>query len=200
MKKLTLLFGFILLFSSCNTKEECYSCNADIDAWVKENKTELMSMDREELSKLDLSRQRAALRMFSPERKKLLWTEKLTEVLQTPFSNDEKKYLKYAENVLKTHSFKKPFTEKESKEILDWMEQGKLKFGWTNEFLFNSFFIVGNSHDNQRINPEEPLDDCSCRYSISCFPIGRGCDYNDCSDTNDGCGFFGNSECKGICQ
>jgi len=70
MKKLFLTFLITnTLFIGC-AKEECYSCDSKIDAWVKGNATKLKKMNRGELSKLEISYQKAAMRMFSPKRKK----------------------------------------------------------------------------------------------------------------------------------
>lgn len=45
------------------------------------------------------------------------------------------------------------------------------------------------------------LPKCKCIYDIACPGYGNNCDTNaQCSITTDGCGIFGTSQCKGLCE
>lgn len=67
MKKFYLFYGLIISLSmfSC-AKEESYSCNKEVDAWVKEHLDEVRSMTRSEWNELDPAVSRACYIAFTP--------------------------------------------------------------------------------------------------------------------------------------
>ncbi len=208
MKRLFLTFAILggLLLSSCSTVEEvCYSCDSEIDAWVKSNKTELNNMSREDLSKLDIPHQQAALRMFTPKRKKQLWTEKYNEVLHNNnFSKEELKHLLFVSNFIKTKDFSKTNTKEEDEIMFEWLKKSMDDFGWSKEFLYDSFFTYGviktpyKTDQNKKVNPGRDLSNCNCRWW--CWGWWQSCYGGGCDETNGGCGMIGSSDCTGDCS
>ena len=214
MKKLLLiLLVSNTIFVGCS-KEACYSCDSKVDAWVKENKTKLNSMNRQELSELEVPYQKGALRMFTPKRKKLLWKDKLNSVQKLPFSKLEKEHLQFIEQFLNNHDFKNLIPRELEEELLDWAMVGKDKFNWSESFIVKSFFLIGDIDDSSVIRKgvEDEEDDgsggvgggqgdptCNCRYHLGCGPSWY-CTSATCDETDEGCGFFGTSSCTGVCD
>jgi len=206
MKKLMFIFSFILLLSSCSQEDEtCYSCDSEIDAWVKARKTELITMNRKELSKLDIPTQQAALRMFSPERKKQLWTDKLNEVFQkNEFTAEELNHLTFVVTLIKNKDFAKVNTKNEDYKVFEWLKKGMEEFGWTKEFIYNSFFTYSYYKEDLKISEEVAIvdiggaDNCNCRWF--CWGWWQECYSGGCDETSGGCGMIGSSDCTGDCS
>ncbi len=107
-------------------------------------------------------------------------------------------------NILNNTNFETVFTKETTKNIESWLEGGKNKFGWTEKFIFNNFFIIGNSIDESTSYKfYYGGGGCECFYSMYCFFSNGGLGPTDCVETScsgiDGCGVFGNTECSGEC-
>lgn len=78
-----LLLGILLLtffFASCK-KEESYSCDPNVNEWVKTYKSELADVTREQLVTLPVKYQNAVFESLSPQKKLYIWNEKIDSVL-----------------------------------------------------------------------------------------------------------------------
>lgn len=208
LKSIFILSIFCMLILTGCSKEECYSCDSDIDAWVKENAKELLAMNREQLSELSISKQKASLRMFSPERRRNIWIDKFNQVMSLTMTDEEKEYLKILEKTLLKIDFSKELPIELENYLLKWTIEVKDRFDWPNTFITNAFFRIGDVNSIREIqiqtkNNEEPGggdNDCACRYNIGCGLQNYNCEKGDCDETDTGCGFFGGSSCTGKCN
>jgi len=198
-----------LLFTttSCNESEECYSCDPAIDSWAKENKLQIINFERTEIATYSHAKQKAILAVLSPERKKILWQEKMNHILTLDLPKEEIIYLKWYAEVSKSFNYKEPTSKELSKEMYEKTIKGMDQFGWSRKFVYQAFFILGNVDSNIEETQSllRPVDEevaCDCMYSMGCGLVSGSCNkYVECSEkeSNDDCGFLGNSECDGIC-
>lgn len=65
------LFILVSLAISCQKVETCYSCDRELDAFVKNNFEQLQHYTIEDMKILDPEKQRAIYRSFDKEKKQL---------------------------------------------------------------------------------------------------------------------------------
>ncbi len=145
------------------------------------------------------------VRTLSVERKKELWQEKVDYIGELDLSQEELDYLKWFQEVFKTFDYSKgKNTPKElEEEMYDRLIAGMEKFEWSRDFVYQTFFVIGDVDLADPIIPNEkqmtpPIPDCDCRYYVGC-PIWSQCIGGGCTRVTD-CGMFGNSDCKGTCE
>jgi len=82
-KQIYLVLGllFLVLIQGCEKSSEQFSCDEQVHDWTVKNLAVLENMNRAELATLPFAYQRAALRVFAPEKKCEIWNEKLDIVL-----------------------------------------------------------------------------------------------------------------------
>lgn len=223
--QLSLLF----LLVSCSQEDSVYSCNPEIDLWVKENKEAIEEMPTDEFLSLERSYQKASYLVLSPEQRKNLWVEKLTETLKLDWNKEEKGHLEKLLIGLKAHSsiFLEDCTEEDKGEfkvfVYQWAKEGEETFGWSSELIRNLLLSPnpllnkkGEIKEGKRGNMKmiktrsenQDKRNCDC-YSPS---NGEGMLKNDCSsdswcvgssDCNPkwaGCGIFYLDPCDGYCM
>lgn len=199
-----MLLSPLLFFNSCQ-KEEVYSCDATINSWVKNNKSAIVKFDRKEIASYSHSYEKAILRAIPIDRKQELWQEKVNYILTLQLPKEEMDLLKwYAEMFQRVDYHSK--NEHISKELQELMYQ-KVKdamknYGWSREFVYNVFFRIGNIGDNNSGgNSVREQGECDCNWNIGC-PGHDDCEeqYQDCTETDYGCGIFGNGGCYGECN
>lgn len=210
MKKVFLsVFTFsVVLFTiySC-TKEEKYSCDNEIDCWVKENKDKYAKISRDELVKLDFEKQAPLWRSLAPSEKLRVFQEKLDKVIleeklsskEITFINQIKAELKpsiYDEN----SNFDESIYIKRCIETLNWsFERVGFVFGniMTEKELKEAMSLIKNSNQ-LKLKPQKETLSCHCKYtSWSCL-YGDQCE-GGCAGTSWGCGWFWAENCSGRC-
>ena len=93
MKRLVFILSlFILILTGCS-KDECYSCDPEVDAWVKENYIEIQKYTREKIASYPLKQERAILRALTPETRKKIWREKVDYIKTLKWSKEEIYYI-----------------------------------------------------------------------------------------------------------
>lgn len=212
MRSFFLLFLFSLFFVGCSKDELTYSCDSEVDRWVKENKEMYSNISRDSLNFFSLKKQLGLYRSFSSKQKIKLWTAKVEVLLSdNKFSDREKEhFLKLIEYVKPSH-FE---TESGRDEFLifaeEWEKYGRTYFGWKDEDLFYSThilltkkeFLERKSIDLKTKEFELPsleAKDCECLYSIYCSGT-QTCSKGSCTISDGGCGILGTSNCKGYCD
>lgn len=100
---LFLLMALTMSISSCSQDEEYYSCDKDVDQWVKSNIDDVQQMTRSQVLKFDDTVMKATYRAFKPEQRMAFWKEKLSEVKQLNWSSKELAHIYLVEQFIETH-------------------------------------------------------------------------------------------------
>lgn len=218
---LTLLFHLLLV--SCSQDEDVYSCNPEINDWVKENKTYIQSLSRAEWYTLDYNVSHASYIAFTPSQKVEFWKEKFEEVKLLDWTYEELAHIQEVEDytIDNTQYFREGNLSEDELDSIEtffakWLRLGEKKFGWTKQ---TGMAIVGTGFkmidkEGNLLLPERNNDtmsipvmtmktevDCNCNKKslISCFPLGS-CEDSECIETWNGCGFLWVAPCDGRCQ
>lgn len=213
LKKSTYAIIFILLLISCseNIKHE-FSHDPEINSWVKQHKKEILTYNREKIKTYNLAKQKAILRVFSPEKKKAIWKEKIDYIFSLELSEEEKKYFNKFKTIFKALDYKEPISDELDGKLYKLVINGKELFDWDDKFIYETFFSVGDVNQiksKSTVNlsskavpvlDDEDKVDCYCRYSISCPGFSPSCkDKDKCENANTDCGVLGTSSCTGYC-
>ena len=75
------MFLSFVLFS-CSQDEEVYSCNQEVNDWVKQHKSYIQSLNRSQWHELNISVAKPSYSAFTPSQKIAFWKDKFDEVLQ----------------------------------------------------------------------------------------------------------------------
>lgn len=148
-----LLFGFITY--SCSEEANYYSCDKNVDLWVKDNLKEISEMTRADWVKVgDIVYQRAIYNAFSPEQRFSLWIEKLEKVPNLFSNNAEKEHIELLISTLKNnpHWFSDNQTDDEKDRLelffYRWREYASSKFDWEPNKIYS---IVGTPENVEKI-------------------------------------------------
>lgn len=200
--------SFIILFVlGCSEEEKCYSCDPEIDTWVKKNINEIVNFDRAKIATFSHSKQKAILGALSPDRKKVLWQEKVDYLLDLDLTKEEKVYIDWYADAFKKFNYNMPIDKKLEKEMYDKLISGIKTFNWSNEFVYKAFFVLGDIQENLLKPSESSMafagggSSCNCMYDLGCSGWNNSCGNVTCGDNSaTDCGFFGGSDCTGICD
>lgn len=223
------IFSLLLLafVSSCQ-KEPCYSCDDGVDSWAHENIEKISLMSKTEVVELHLEKQRAAFRIFEPNKRKKLWSDKMVEVRNFLNSEEELQHFSIMENFIERHTFDEDITHEQEKFLFDWFDEGKEKFGWTDYFRISAFMRLGKVVNNEKefkelyvkdllsynnepksgndvtlsqimaLNVANAETSCDSRWCLDCNLIGGTC-LTGCSNTSTGCGWAWSQSCNKNC-
>ena len=81
IKHIFLILILPLTFISCEKKEPEFSCDPEINKYVKDHKKSLADISLDELNTYEISLQRAIFNSWDPIKKRSVWLEKLNTVL-----------------------------------------------------------------------------------------------------------------------
>lgn len=205
---------FVLIcFASCSQEDISYSCNKDIDYWVKDNINKICSMDINEWYNLDDTLKIPVYRAFTPVQRIDFWNERFKRVKSQKWSKRELSHIEKAESFLNSHLHflsKNRLTDDELDELdifgYQWMKEGIEQFGWTPQ-IGNLIIGTGFTVPPKGAKAEEPHDIpvCQCHAKNylfhSCHLEYSGCHEIECEDNSSfGCGFFLLEECNGMCN
>ncbi len=88
----TIMTVSMIILGAC-TKEKSYSCDKEIDRWTQDNLEGISNMSRSKFLEYDRNYQRAIFRAFSPKQRKMVWVEKIKDVLALEWSQNETEHL-----------------------------------------------------------------------------------------------------------
>lgn len=150
---------FSIFVSSCNEDSEYYSCEKNVDRWVKDNFKEVRGMTRADWAEIgDIVYQRAVYNAFSPEQRFNLWMEKF-ERLPEMFSKDaEKAHIELLISALRTnpHWFSDIRTDEEKNQFelffYRWREYASSDLGWTPDKIYT---LVGTPENVEKTGAGE---------------------------------------------
>jgi hypothetical protein len=217
---LNLVFASLMLFS-CSQDTEVYSCDKEVNAWVKENLSDIQEMNREKFMKYNEKTQRAIFAAMSSKQKQDLWLTKLNDILALDWENKEKEHLNELYVFIKTNetvfesSTNENIEDKNDIFLYKWIEYAKEQFGWDNTTLYN----IGGTHKtaylvkkDSRIqllseNNEDVIEDTPRLKSSTELPYDPNQDCS-CNKIEDFCGNNNSSslagsfihKCTGACQ
>lgn len=214
MKKLIICFLGIFFLAGCSQEEACYSCDENVDAYVKENLEAIQQMNRADIIKYPNEMQRAMYRSLSAEKKKEIWQDKFLQLNSLDLSDGERELMKKFQEFVNTANFSVGITDKERTYLESLREEGFTKFGWTQRFVVSAFGYLENV-DRNGIIVKRDLDDvpvftdpntkpdCDCRWGFTCLdgPCDerpKSCILDD--DDDYGCGWFLVQKCTGVCR
>ena len=213
--------------SSCTQEEEMYSCNPEVDNWVKENKDLIRRMTRSQWCELDYQVSTASYTAFTQSQKIDFWMEKLEEVKKLDWATEELAHIQKVEDFISTHPEffgDEKLSEKELDDVetyfVKWTKYGKRHFGWSNKtamaIVCTGFKMIDKNGNMQipqngtrsRMTANAVMSssvefNCNCNKDsyFTCImdPLGS-CDDSSCKwDGRDGCGFLMLEECDGTC-
>ncbi|MFD2552532.1 bacteriocin fulvocin C-related protein [Bizionia sediminis] len=203
--KTGLCLMIIALISSCQTEEECYSCNESVDNWARQNIESISKMDRADIIQLPAEKQRAAFRVLSPERKTSVWLDKISYLKNKYKSDEEIKLFEFVENVLANRKFDKEMSDKEyyavEAKLLPLVEAA----GWSKSKMVYAF---GTLQNEKQVNNDfygssskvAVAHDVDCNCNWGWCGDGGDCEKETCDETDFGCGFLGFGSCDEICS
>lgn len=200
MKKFSLLSICILifLFFSCEKEEVVYSCDPEIDEWVKSNLSEIETFEWKELAQIGERYQQAAFAVFSSEQRLSLWAKKLEHTLLLNWTYEEKSHLALLlKEIQNNPDWFIPYYF-ESNEIeydkfmiffYKWIEFSKEKLGWDSSIIqsiigtlkapLTTTGIIESNTDITHIKTRSESK-CNCNTKL-------GNSYNECNSNYKHC-------------
>lgn len=211
----------ITIFSSCTSdEEEMFSCNKQVDEWVKDHLSEIRVMDRTDWLNSPNEKALAMYRAFTPDQRLSFWNAKIEEVLRLNWSEAEINHIRKAQIFLNSNSeiFSDfALTTEERDDLVDefcykWTENAITELGWTETIAksilmsgkrvlntdgelqeLKSDFSISLLSDNEEVN-------CNCNKNDDFCSHGSDCvDDPDCNTSERGCGWLWLSGCNGRC-
>lgn len=214
----------LTLMSCTQIDESVYSCNEDVDSWVKENVAEIRLMSRSNWLETSDGVSRAIYRAFTPEQRVSFWREKIQESKQLPWNDEELRHIEKIESFMESHLFifgEEPLTEAQEDEIdlffYKWKTEAVNNLNWTDKVVFalvaSGNKVINTDGDIEPLKPSrrgmmlsdpsestttpDRKEDCECSYVSSfcdCEVTGR------CNVDSNGCGLFWAFPCDGMCK
>lgn len=229
MAKRKIILGLCLvLFISCSQEDESvYSCDKQIDAWVKSNIDNVHYMTRSQWKGLSSKVNVAVYRAFTPKQKAAFWDEKFVEVKKMKWSKKELFHIQKAEDFMKSHTglFRNGKKTPEELDELDtffykWQTDAERELGWDKKIVYSLVCTGAEVKDTKgtiivrkkslrssaklslaaEAGSEKWGCNCNKACSMACFPTQSPCDDADCEGTDSGCGWFLAETCDGRCD
>lgn len=222
------ILALTVLIISCTNEQ--YSCDPLANTWVKENMSVIKSMTRSTWLKLDESEpiKRAAFVALSPEKQRLFWEDKITEVVeQFEWTDQEMEHLNLLLNFIKKTDifYKDEVDENFEIFVYQWNDYALNELKWTKKLIFSIAAsgdklinkdggVLESTKDELTNNhiasdPENPgYSVCTCsQRSDFCDPFNDipdwvlNCNsYNYNCNNVPGCGLLWQFTCDGICK
>lgn len=228
-KKCYYLVLIIVSFCSCQQDEIIYSCDPQINDFIRSNISEIQEMSRMDFLRVDRDLQPAIFSAFTVDQKQSIWLQKFQEVLSLNWSNKERLHIeKLVRFVSEKHCFENPEFYEDSISIFSykWVKYARMELKWTDQTIYNMVYDPGTVIKNEKNelvllerniigrksmgvvdriksrdeNTPPPTVKCTCNVSA-----------NDCGSTGimtckkwncsaiRGCGFIGLEVCDGGC-
>lgn len=217
MKNITIAFFILATITSCNDDILEYSCNPDVNKFVKTNILILSQIKLDEFNQMSNLLQRATFRSYSPEKRFELWTEKLEKMLAIePLTELEAIHIEKLINHLSIESFISneegdPLRIQNEIFSINWQDYALNSLKWDKArlaFVISSLFISEADYkyslNQAKIEPKQltvPVYDCGCNTGTNfCDSYTNGnCVEGNCNSSASGCGWVWMEECNGQC-
>lgn len=206
------------LLSSCSD-DITYSCDSTQNDWVKNHLDDIKSMDRIDWLNTDAPLSIPVYRAFSATQKIDFWNQKMDEVQQLKWNNDELEHIKVISEYIKAHPLL--FNPNIPDNVIDdfdifiykWCNWAQEHLGWSNNIIYSLIGCGNKVLDTQGNIKPLPVskgisflagsETCNCSTSASIY-----CGYDQtcagqlngvwCNATG-GCGHLLIYECNGEC-
>lgn len=220
------VFITLCSFSSCSQDEVTYSCDKEVNTWVKSNKSKIKRMNRSEWKKLPSHLAKSVYIAFSAKQKMEFWLDKINEVQTLGWSNDEKAHIRKIAKFIIGHPQyfnDELLTDKQLDEIemffYIWKTDAIKKWGWSDKLCYaiagSGLQIKNRKGDfenqtiyenklgldkyNPQFDPSKPsVPNCNCNQSAD-FCMITTCVKSKCSEVK-GCGWLCLQTCNGECE
>lgn len=212
------LVGFIMCACS-SIDEPTYSCNVEVNKWVKSHVDDIHLMTRAEWLESDAKLSIPIYRAFSPQQRISFWREKFQELRALPWSEGELSLIKEVESFIESHlDLFGP--GRPSEELLDeaelfvykWTEKAQREYSWSYE-LISSMVASGDKLLDTKGTVYKPRraaggiikfdseTTCNCNVGswFTCSPYVE-CENVECIGSDGGCGFVFAWDCNGVCE
>lgn len=231
MKSIIIIFMGIVIclsFTSCSNEKLIYSCDPEINEFVKSNLSEIQALTRSEFIQVKESLQLPFFKALSSEKKQSIWLGKLDELLKLDWTPLERSHIELAYNKIHDNLgwYSDPSKYEDEIDIFcyKWQEYAQDELGWDNTTIYYTIINpnpIAKSESNKcrfirndvsgmngipgvklmGESPEEPpTKNCTCSTkSNNCGTTGiMKCKKWNCIATR-GCGSFGVEVCDGGC-
>lgn len=211
-----IMFGFIMC--ACNMDEPKYSCNSDVDEWVKSHIDEIHSMSRANWLESDAEFSIPIYRAFTPQQRVNFWRGKFQELKALPWTKEELSLINEAESFFESHlSLFGPEvpTDEQLDEtelfIYKWREKAKKECSWTDQMitsiiasgdkLMDTKGTIYQSNRSSGMILATKSESCNCHIkSLFTCTQYTACEEATCDETTLGCGGFLAWSCDGRCE
>ncbi|MDE5710858.1 MAG: bacteriocin fulvocin C-related protein [Bacteroides sp.] len=220
MRNLNLFFLTCLLFvfASCQ-KGEIYSCNEEVNDWVKENLKEIRTITRSEWKNLDESVKRGCFVAFTQQQKVDFWKEKFNEALELEWTKEETEHIKAMYQFVDEHPEYFDFSTKRTDEEIEyfelfvykWTKKAEQQFQWSKNTI-GGLIATGNKlldkNGTVQINQTRAMtksvkekSPCNCNVKSDWCSASVDCEAtNNYEDSVHGCGTLWVYSCNGRCN
>lgn len=214
MKKIfsiALIFGVIF---SCQQDEIEYSCDAEINRIVKENKLEYSQILVTDLTIYDIVLQKAIFRSWDADKKRNAWLEKLLYIQNTfELTNSEYEHIQKLVDHIDVDYFENDniqnFQNSRAAFAEEWINYAINELGWTEKFIAFLVFRLYTTQSQfeteleftnlefEQYSMYPAPENCNCNTSAD-FCSYSDCQQNGCTTTS-GCGWLWSEPCNGSC-
>lgn len=209
---------FALISCQQQFSDEVYSCDPEVDTWVKKNLRDIRVMTRSEWNELDEDYKGGAYGAFTPEQKQQFWLEKLDHAMELDWTIEEKEHIAALKNAVIENPIwlnpERTETDYEAYQLFEykWVEYAQEVLGWTTEQIAGIAYSGNNLLNTQGLvlKTEESMNklkssserncDCHPTESAMFMCMGRICVVGNCNPTVWKCGLFWAAPCVGLCQ
>lgn len=119
----------IFVMGSCQQKEACYSCDENVDAYIKAHLKSIQEMDRAEIITHPNEMQRAMFRVLSPTKKKEVWLDKFVQLNSLDLNEAERILMKKFHDFVIAMNFEDDFSDKDIAYLESLREEAFTKHG-----------------------------------------------------------------------
>ena len=199
LKKAIVLLIFVSFVVSCSM-DEIYSCDREINMWVKSNLTEIKQMSSEDFLAIgDLAYQKAAYAAMEKEQRHKLWMDKLNDVLQMGWEQKEVEHIDSLISFIGRNE--SLFTNSQTQEKRDlfelfmylWVEYAEEVLCWDRETIFSICGVPNKvvRIETQNGNTKLTVSNVSELKSAMQSPTIKSRGECACASTSDWCDIFG---------
>ena len=219
--KILFLITAGLLMGACTSEDEIFSCDKEVNNWVKNNLKEIRTMDREDWLNSSSEAANAMYRAFTPTQRLVFWNDKFEELMLLPWTNEELGHICKAQEFVNFHKeiFSNELSIEERDDIIDafcykWMEFAMDELGWdelkvravigSGRKVLNTngdLALMKNTTRTSILSEDEEEDSsCNCNQKHDfCNGSSECMSDSGCGSSEHGCGWLILQSCNGRC-
>jgi len=160
MKTKFMVLAGIALFvaiTSCSKDDGItYSCDKEVDRWVKKNLDEIKEMTTVEFLEFsDVAVQKGVWAAFSIEQKQKVWFDKIENLLQLDWTEKEREHIESLLSYIKRSEFYGPKDDVVKEQVYlaayKWQEYAKEELGWSDRVIYAVAFTPNKVYKKDNI-------------------------------------------------